>query len=137
MGINFQISHSINRRDVIKMQVLIVDNKLRARQSMRALLGAWYPGTQIHEAANGIEAVSLAEELQPDLVLMDVRMPKVDGLEATRLIKAKQLQIKVILLSMYPEYEVEALASGADAFISKSDPPEKFRKTLESVLQKN
>jgi YesN/AraC family two-component response regulator len=116
------------------MRVLIVDNKLRARQSMKALIGAWYPGTQIHEAANGVEAVTQAEEFQPDLVLMDVRMPKMDGLEALKVVKAKQQQIKVILLSMYPEHEAEALATGADAFVSKSESPEKLRKALVEVM---
>ena len=116
------------------MRVLIVDNKQRARQSMNALLRAWYPAAQLHEAANGMEAVTLAEEYQPDLVLMDVRMPKMDGLEACRVIKAAQPKIKIIILSMYPEYEAEALASGAEAFVSKSDPPDRLRKMLADVL---
>jgi YesN/AraC family two-component response regulator len=101
---------------------------------MKALLGVWYPAAQVHEAANGIEAVTLVNELQPDLVLMDVRMPKMDGLEALRVIKAKQRQVRVIVLSIYPDYEVEAMEAGADAFVSKSDPPEILRKTLAAVL---
>ena len=128
------MKQSSNGRDETKMRVLIVDNKLRARQSMKALLGAWYPVAQIDEAANGVEALTLVDEFQPDLILMDVRMPKMDGLEALRVIKAKQPQIKVILLSMYPEHEAEALAAGADAFVSKSDPPEKLRKVLVEVV---
>jgi CheY-like chemotaxis protein len=117
-----------------KMRVLIVDNQPRARQSMKALLGAWYPAAQVDEAANGIEAVTRVNELQPDLVLMDVRMPKMDGLEALRVIKAKQRQVRVIVLSIYPDYEAEAMAAGAEAFVSKSDPPEKLRKTLAKVV---
>jgi DNA-binding NarL/FixJ family response regulator len=89
-----------------------------------ALLATW-PGMQVAaEAANGIQAIRLVEELCPDLVLMDARMPEMDGLEATRLIKARWQGIRVVVLSMYPEYEEEALAAGADAFISKGDPPE-------------
>ena len=101
---------------------------------MKALLGAWYPAAQVDEAANGIEAVTRVNELQPDLVLMDVRMPKMDGLEALRVIKAKQRQVRVIVLSIYPDYEAEAMAAGAEAFVSKSDPPEKLRKTLAKVV---
>ena len=117
-----------------KMRVLVVDNQPRARQSMKALLGAWRQVEEVREAANGYEAVQLAEEFQPDVILMDARMPKMNGLEATRLIKAKWQQIKIIVLSMYPDLKAEALAAGADAFVSKSDPPEKLRKTLADVM---
>ena len=119
------------------MRVLIVDNQPRARQSMKALLGAWHPAAEVREAADGIEAVRLAEEFRPDLILMDARMPKMNGLEALKHIKAQSRLIKIIVLSMYPDYEVEALASGADAFVSKSDPPEKLRKTLADVIMKS
>jgi len=122
-------------REGNQMRFLIVDNQPRARQSMKALLGAWYKGEEAREAANGVEALHLVEEFQPDLVLMDVRMPKIDGLEALRRIKSKHRQVKVIVLSMYPDYEAEALAAGADAFVSKSDPPEKFRKALLEVIR--
>jgi CheY-like chemotaxis protein len=117
-----------------KMRVLVVDNQLRARQSMKAVLGAWYQVEEVREAANGYEAVQLAEEFQPDVILMDARMPKMNGLEALKLIKAKRRQIKIIVLSMYPDYKAEALAAGADAFVSKSDPPEKLRKTLTDIM---
>ena len=117
-----------------KIRVLVVDNQPRARQSMKALLGVWYPGQEICEAANGFEAVHLAEEFQPDIILMDVRMPKMNGLEAIRLIKAKWQPIKIVALSMYPDFKAEALAAGADAFVCKSDPPEILRNTLAEQL---
>lgn len=115
------------------MRVLIVDNQARARQSMRALLDAWHQNEEVREAANGIEAVQLAEGFQPDIILMDARMPGMNGLEATRLIKATRPQIKIIMLSMYPELKAEALSAGADAFVSKSDLPDELRKTLNDV----
>jgi YesN/AraC family two-component response regulator len=117
-----------------KKRVLIVDDEPRARQSMKALLSAWYRLEELREAANGTEAVDLADEFQPDLILMDARMPKMNGLEALRRIKAKWPQIRIIVLSMYPDFKTEALAAGADAFINKSDPPEKLRKTLADVI---
>jgi DNA-binding NarL/FixJ family response regulator len=116
------------------MRILIVDNQPRARQSMRALLSAWYHAAEIREAADGYEAVQLAEEFQPEVILMDARMPKMNGLEALKTIKAKWQQIKIIILSMYLEIKGEALAAGADAFVSKSDPPEKLRETLGNIL---
>ncbi|HUI90088.1 MAG TPA: response regulator [Anaerolineales bacterium] len=118
------------------MRILIVDNQPRARQSMKALLDAWYPNEEMHEARNGMEAAKLAEEFLPDLILMDARMPGMNGLEATRVIKARWPQVKIIVLSMYPEFEADALAAGADAFVSKNDLPEKLRETLKKIAGK-
>ena len=116
------------------MRVLIVDDTSRARQSMKALLDVWHQLQEVREAANGNEAVQLVEEFKPDIILMDARMPKMSGLEATRLIKAKWPQIKIIILSVFTDYHALALAAGADAFVSKSDPPEKLRETLKDIL---
>jgi len=118
-----------------KMRVLIVDNQPRARQSIKALLGVWYQAAEVREAADGYEAVQLVEEFHPDVILMDARMPKMNGLEAVRHIKAKSHLIKILVLSMYTNLETEALAAGADAFVSKSEPPENLRKVLKDVLQ--
>ena len=65
------------------MRVLVVDDQPRARQSLKALLATWPQAQEIREAANGKQAVALVEEFQPDVVLMDVRMPEMDGLEDT------------------------------------------------------
>ncbi len=119
-----------------KIRVLIVDDTPRARQSMKALLEVWHQLEEVREATNGTEAVQLVEDLQPDVILMDARMPKMGGLEATRLIKAKWPQIKIIVISIYPDYQAFALAAGADAFVRKSDPPENLRKALAEVMQK-
>ncbi|MFZ0533723.1 MAG: response regulator transcription factor [Anaerolineales bacterium] len=116
------------------MRILIVDNQSRARLSMKALMGVWYPAAEIREAADGYEAVELAEKFQPDVILMDARMPKMNGLEAVRHIKAKSHNIKIIVLSMYTDIKEEALAAGADAFISKSDPPEKIRELMKEIF---
>ena len=118
------------------MRVLIVDNQLRARQSMRALLNASHQFEEIREAENGDEAIKLLEEYQPDIILTDVRMPLMDGIQATKLIKDKWPWIKIIVLSLYPDYQIPALAAGADGFVSKSDSPEELRKTLAAVMQK-
>ena len=72
-----------------------------------------------HEASNGREAVQIVAEAQPDVVLMDVRMPVMDGVEATRQIKERWPQTKIIILTMYPSNEATALAAGADRFLLK------------------
>jgi DNA-binding NarL/FixJ family response regulator len=119
------------------MRFLIVDNTTRARQSMRALLEVWYPQEEVREATNGTEAVQYSEEFQPSIILMDARMPGMSGLEATRLIKAKWPQIKIIILSVFADYQTLAMEAGADGFLCKSDPLETLRKILADVLQKN
>jgi DNA-binding NarL/FixJ family response regulator len=118
------------------MRFLIVDDTSRARQSMRALLEVWHPHEEVREAANGTEAVQMAEEFQPDIILMDARMPRMSGLEATQLIKAKWPQIKIIILSVFTDYQALAIEAGADGFVNKGDTPETLRKMLVEVLQK-
>jgi DNA-binding NarL/FixJ family response regulator len=117
-----------------RIRVLVADNQPRARQSMKALLGAWYQVEAVCEANNGSEALQIVEVFQPNLILMDARMPKMNGLEALKRIKAKWPAIKIIVLSMYPDFKTEALEAGADAFVSKSDPPEKLREVLKDII---
>jgi DNA-binding NarL/FixJ family response regulator len=117
-------------------RILIVDDQPRARKSLEALLSAWSPAVALCEAGNGREAVQLVKEFQPDLVLMDVRMPEMDGLAATAQIKAQWPQVKVVVLSMYVEYRGEALAAGADAFVGKGDAPGTLLDVLSAVMQR-
>ena len=116
-------------------KVLIVDDQPRARQSLKALLATWPVIDETQEAANGQEAIQCIEQAQPDLVLMDARMPVMDGLQATRHIKRHWPQIKVIVLSMYGDYQVDAFAAGADAFVSKGESPENVFDKISQVLR--
>ena len=113
-----------------KIQVLVVDDQLRARTGLKALLATCPVISQIREAVNGREALQRVEECRPDVVLMDIVMPELNGLEATRQIKARWQPVKVIVLSMYGEYASEAVAAGADSFICKCEPPETLLRTL-------
>jgi DNA-binding NarL/FixJ family response regulator len=128
------------------IRLLIADDAPRSRAGLRALLttlglsvlqeSQGEAGPQVEvvgEAVNGQEALRLVEERRPDLVLMDARMPVMDGLEATQLIKDRWPEIKVVVLTMYPAYRAEALAAGADAVLVKGCPPEKL---LEAILDK-
>jgi DNA-binding NarL/FixJ family response regulator len=109
------------------IQVLIVDDQPRARQSLRALLSTWPVAAEIREA------VQLVQEWQPDVVLMDVCMPEMDGLQATQLIKARWPQVAVVVLTLYGEYEAGALAAGADSFIGKGEPPDRLLAALSAL----
>jgi CheY-like chemotaxis protein len=112
------------------LRILVVDDQPRARKSSIALLSTWPRVLEIREAGNGREALRLVEEFQPDLVLMDVRMPEMDGLQATRQIKALWPQVNVIVLSLYGEHRDEAVSAGADAFVGKEEAPEKLLDVL-------
>jgi CheY-like chemotaxis protein len=117
------------------IRVLIVDDMQRARKSIRALLSTWPQVVELQEAGDGREAVQQVREFQPDLVLMDVRMPEVDGLQATVQIKAMWPQVKIIVLSMYMEHQDEALAAGADAFVAKGEAPDRLLDVVSAILQ--
>ena len=118
------------------LRILIVDDQPRARQSLRALLAARFQVDQVHEAGNGAQALACVEAYCPDVVFMDARMPELDGIEATRMIRRASPRVKVIVLSMYPEYRAPALAAGADAFFSKGEPPDELLAVL-TRLQSN
>jgi DNA-binding NarL/FixJ family response regulator len=116
------------------VRILIADDQKRTRQSLKALLSTSLPGAEIWEAASGAEALRLVEDMHPQLVLMDIRMPGVDGLDATRGIKSRWPQIKVLVLSMYQGRQEEARAAGADLFVSKGETPERLLGALSSLL---
>jgi CheY-like chemotaxis protein len=108
------------------MRLLIVDDNPRARRALKVLLSQQAGICVTAEAANGLEALRSINEQAPDIVLMDMRMPVMNGLEATRNIKANWPQIKVVILTMYPDCETEAVTAGADAFLAKGCPLEEL-----------
>lgn len=114
-------------------KIMIVDDSLRARRALKALISQQEGITVTAEASNGQEALQNISKQKPDIVIMDIRMPVMDGLEATRAIKAGGSQIKVIILTMYPEYQPEALAAGADAFLVKGSPLDEITDLVRSI----
>jgi len=116
------------------VRILIADDQQRTRKSLKALLSTSLPETEIWEAADGAEALRLADDIRPQLVVMDIRMPEMDGLDATRGIKSRWPEIKVLVLSLYEGLQEEARAAGADLFVSKGESPERLLCALSSLL---
>lgn len=120
-----------------KLHILIVDDLQHARRSLKALLATKFQLVDTCEAVNGIEAIRCVQECKPDIVLMDIRMPEMDGIEATRIIKTKIAQVPVIVWSMYSEYRAAALAAGANAFLNKGEPAERLLAVLIAAISTN
>jgi CheY-like chemotaxis protein len=106
------------------LRVLLADDHEIVRQGLVSLLGEEHSIEIVGEAANGREAVNLADQLEPDVVIMDVSMPLMDGYEATRQIKAHRPQIRVVALSMYnePEAMENMYRAGAEGYVLKTAP---------------
>ncbi len=106
------------------VRIVIADDQRATRQGLAALLNLASDVCIVGEAADGQEAVDLVAACHPDVVLMDLHMPVMDGVEATRAIKARWPQVRVIALTMYAGLQAEALTAGADDFVLKGCPPE-------------
>ena len=106
--------------------MLIADDNRIIQLSVASLLAAAADVEVVGRAADGIEAVSLALELDPDVILMDVSMPQLDGVEATRRVKAVSPHVRVIGLSMHEtdERERDMFEAGAERYVVKDGPPE-------------
>ena len=106
--------------------VLVADDQSMVRAGFRLLLADEDGHRVVGEAADGNEAVAKAARFRPAVVLMDIRMPELDGLEATRRILAATRDARVLILTTFDldEYVYEALRAGASGFVLKDDPPE-------------
>jgi len=108
------------------IRVLVADDQGMIRAGLHSLLEEEPDISVVAEAADGLEAVAAARRTSPDVVLMDIRMPELDGLEATRLLVEKQPQTRVLVLTTFDldEYVYDALRAGASGFLLKDAPAE-------------
>ena len=103
----------------MSVRVLIVDDHAAMRRSLTQALASEPDLELVGEAADGASAVKLAEELEPDLIIMDVVLPRLNGIEATRRIKREHPEIQIVGLSAYPSkgYAARMMDAGADAYV--------------------
>ncbi len=118
-------------------RVVIVDDHDMARAGLRSILACESQAEVVGEAASGQEALSVCRQLQPDVVLMDVHMPDLDGLAATRVLKQEQPGVHVILLTMHesPDYLLEALRAGASGYLLKGATRKMIMGTVRQALR--
>jgi two-component system response regulator NreC len=118
-----------------KIRILLVDDHAVLRAGLRALLSAERDMEVVGEAANGREAVALAEELKPDVVVMDLAMPEMSGLEATREITRRLPETRVLALTMHAEeqYLLELLQAGGSGYVLKRSADTELLEAIRTV----
>src|SRR6188472_3636532 len=121
------------------IRVLVADDQSMVRAGFRMLLSGEEDIEVVAEASNGKEAVEKAARFDPTVVLMDIRMPELDGLEATRRILAADPEARVLVLTTFDldEYVYEALRAGASGFVLKDDPPEQLIAAIRTAAAGN
>jgi DNA-binding NarL/FixJ family response regulator len=117
------------------IRVLVVDDQSMVRAGFRMLLAGEADIEVVAEASNGLEAVDKAARLHPTVVLMDIRMPELDGLQATRRILAADSTARILILTTFDldEYVFDALRAGASGFVLKDDSPEQLIAAIRTV----
>jgi DNA-binding NarL/FixJ family response regulator len=117
------------------IRVLVADDQSMVRAGFRMLLAGEEDIEVVAEASNGLEAVDKTARFRPAVVLMDIRMPELDGLQATRRILAADSTARILILTTFDldEYVYEALRSGASGFVLKDDSPEQLIAAIRTV----
>jgi len=117
------------------IRVLVADDQSMVRAGFRMLLGGEEDMEVVAEASNGLEAVDKAGRFHPGIILMDIRMPELDGLQATRRILATDPATRILILTTFDldEYVFEALRAGASGFVLKDDSPEQLIAAVRTV----
>lgn len=119
-----------------RLKFLIVEDHDLLMELLRNHLSDAFPGCDLRESRSGEEAIALAWALKPDIVLMDIELPRMDGIEATKRIKTLVPETQVVIQSMHqePVYKERAIAAGANAYITKDQMQSDLIKVLNNLL---
>ncbi|MEK8128925.1 response regulator transcription factor [Paenibacillus filicis] len=117
------------------IRIMLADDHAHAREAMKDIITADASFKIVGEAANGLEAIRLAEQCMPDLILMDIRMPEMDGLEATKTIKERFPYVKIIMVTVSGDITnlFEAIKRGAQGYLLKNLSPASWHEYLRAV----
>lgn len=128
---------SQTRAQIMTVRILVADDHPVVRHGLRTLLGSRADWEIIDEAQDGIEAVELTERLKPDVVILDVTMPRMDGLEACRRIRKNVPTSKVLIVTQHDSAQMmrEAMRAGAIGYVVKSDAARDLLAAVEAVSQ--
>jgi NarL family two-component system response regulator LiaR len=118
------------------IKILIVDDHPRVREALHVFLELWDDFEVVGEAASGAEAIQLSTHLKPDVILMDIIMPEIDGVSATTQIHKSFPEIRIILMTSSVDHDpVEVVQkSGASAYLPKNGPAQEFESVIRKVL---
>ncbi len=117
-----------------KKSILIVDDSPMLREELQSLLSCQQDFSVVGSAADGLEAIELVGKLQPDLVLMDISMPRMNGLDATWDIKKKWPMTKILVYTNFHSYDKAAIKAGADGYILKDTSSNKLIESIEYIF---
>ncbi|MEM1123162.1 MAG: response regulator transcription factor [Bacteroidota bacterium] len=121
-----------------KIRLIIADDQVLFLKGLRMLIGTFETVELVAEASNGKILLEKIETYQPDVVLIDLKMPIMDGLEATKKIRAANKQLKIILLSMYNDESIinHVMKEGANGYLLKNEEPSVLKEAIEAVVQR-
>jgi DNA-binding NarL/FixJ family response regulator len=121
------------------MKIVIADDSSLLRERIKSLLNDINDVFVVGEAENGLEALRLIREKEPDLAILDIRMPEMNGIEVLKKIRELKIKVKVCILTNYPypQYKRKCFEAGSDYFLSKTEEFEDIKIVITEMLMKN
>lgn len=118
----------------LPVTVLLADDDANIRRCLKHAMECDCKMSVLWEADNGLQAVALAQQHKPDVILMDYQMERMNGVEATRCIRSRDADVKILIMGVYESERDQALQAGADAFLVKDSGCEVFRQTIHGLM---
>ena len=134
---NLRKKSGLNNKYIMsdKIRVILADDHVFVRDGIKSLLENEANITVVGEATDGLEALALIDSVQPDLLILDIRMPNMTGIEVVEQLRSKNNLVKIVMLSMHEseEYVLKSIQAGADGYLLKGSSKEEFLKALHTV----